>query len=911
MATGSSEIYFPSSEHEKNYFDYLWDVANNRTPSAPGTTTLTGELSGLAAVTFFQRSGVDKGFLKQIWSLSTPVATMNAHQFYVALRFIAMIQNGEMPISRERLLATVKDKFELPRFNGIDVPVARPVAPVPTPQPVPTAIPPNAAAAAAAFAITPQEHVKYHSLFVGYDKDKDGFLSREEAVPVFRQSGLDERAVDQIWLFADDDRDNRLTSKEFSAAFHIIVCVSKRGQPFPTALPPSLKMFLLNAPAIPGEVPAALPPAPVAVAAAPLPVPAPVPVAAPVEVKKLDISSAFSGFDDAPLPAPSATPAPVTSSFVSASGGDDAELRNSLDAMKAATKKTVAAHEQAVEIGGKAYSSLQGIKQRLATDRIALEATVANAIAANNESNTKLELISQEIFQLQEQIRQLTQRLQEAQQSTSSTQSRVAKAQEEKQQLLRDIDQLLKQLDHSQSDSLALTDKLSAAERDAGRLEAENKALNLSATSLRNNSAALAQENDELRRIASSLRERVGSASSAKQNLSTRLTLATDKVTSLQTTNQQLHVTVQQETKKQEVLKEEHRALLNDVTPSSSSSGPAVAVSPRFEEDSLAFVSTKTLASSTTSNTFDDTDDPFGGFDTDNKSVGTGFVKLEEETVVSTKSTVSPVPVVPVAPAVSPAPARSPVPAPAPVVATAPSTVSTAFDTSDPFGGFGDVSNAPLTSSTTAEDPFESAFSGSDVADPFGGDAGFDSLKSTDKLSAVASPVGAVDPFGGFDSLPSASPSKKEVTTPVSVQVADDPFAGFDDNVPLPKTASLSPVPSKSQKDPFADFDEPAPAPVTSAFPASPSKADSDPFSVSVSAAFGDDKEDPFASFNDASDKVTSDPFGGFDAPTTNKAVDDAFGSSAFGDASDDPFGTTSVNQKKATDEDDPFAGFD
>ncbi len=141
-----------------------------------------------------------------------------------------------------------------------------------------------------------------------------------------------------------------------------------------------------------------------------------------MEVKKLDISSAFSGFDDAPLPAPSATPAPVTSSFASASGFDDSELRNSLDAMKAATKKTVAAHEQAVEIGGKAYSSLQGIKQRLATDRIALEATVANAIAANNESNTKLELISQEIFQLQEQIRQLTQRLQEAQQSTSSTQ---------------------------------------------------------------------------------------------------------------------------------------------------------------------------------------------------------------------------------------------------------------------------------------------------------------------------------------------------------------------------------------------------------------------------------------------------------------------------------------------------------
>jgi hypothetical protein len=96
----SAEIYAPQSDHEKAYFDFLWDVANSRPPSAPGSVNLTGELSGLAAVTFFQRSGVDKGFLKQIWSLSTPSATMNAHQFYVALRFIAMIQNGEMPISK-------------------------------------------------------------------------------------------------------------------------------------------------------------------------------------------------------------------------------------------------------------------------------------------------------------------------------------------------------------------------------------------------------------------------------------------------------------------------------------------------------------------------------------------------------------------------------------------------------------------------------------------------------------------------------------------------------------------------------------------------------------------------------------------------------------------------------------------
>lgn len=52
------------------------------------------------AVQFFQRSSIDRGFLKQIWSLSTPSATMSLGQFYTALRFITMIQNGEIPISK-------------------------------------------------------------------------------------------------------------------------------------------------------------------------------------------------------------------------------------------------------------------------------------------------------------------------------------------------------------------------------------------------------------------------------------------------------------------------------------------------------------------------------------------------------------------------------------------------------------------------------------------------------------------------------------------------------------------------------------------------------------------------------------------------------------------------------------------
>jgi hypothetical protein len=48
-------------------------------------------------------------------------------------------------------------------------------APVAAPAPVPAAVPGMPpAAAGAAFAIMPQEHVKYHSLFASYDKDRDG-----------------------------------------------------------------------------------------------------------------------------------------------------------------------------------------------------------------------------------------------------------------------------------------------------------------------------------------------------------------------------------------------------------------------------------------------------------------------------------------------------------------------------------------------------------------------------------------------------------------------------------------------------------------------------------------------------------------------------------------------------------------
>ena len=78
----SSGEYTPRHPVELAVYEGLWKVVN---PSQGP------EIGGGAAVEFFRKSGVDSGILKQIWGLSTPVATMNVKQFFSALRYIAMV----------------------------------------------------------------------------------------------------------------------------------------------------------------------------------------------------------------------------------------------------------------------------------------------------------------------------------------------------------------------------------------------------------------------------------------------------------------------------------------------------------------------------------------------------------------------------------------------------------------------------------------------------------------------------------------------------------------------------------------------------------------------------------------------------------------------------------------------------
>eukprot|EP01036_Dinobryon_divergens_P029683 gene29683-38812_t len=231
-------MYSPQNSTEYAYFDSLWQTA---LIGADGGSSLDSELSGKAAVQFFQRSNIDTSYLKMVWSLSTPTATMNKQQFYTALRYISMIQNGDIPISKERLLSGMQLNIGLPRFSGIDVPVnpvATPGVATPSSNTFTTVASPTPAAAsannAAAYAITAIDHGKYHDLFVSYDSDRDGYLTAEESMAVFRKSGLQADLLQHVFQLADCDKDSRLTSKEFAIGFHLILCNTKKGLPVPT-----------------------------------------------------------------------------------------------------------------------------------------------------------------------------------------------------------------------------------------------------------------------------------------------------------------------------------------------------------------------------------------------------------------------------------------------------------------------------------------------------------------------------------------------------------------------------------------------------------------------------------------------------------------------------------------------------
>lgn len=83
----------------------------------------------------------------------------------------------------------------------------------------------------------------------------DGFISGDQAKPLFMKSGLSPTVLAQIWQLADYNKDGKMDRIEFSIAMHLIR-TALAGVPIPSVLPDSLKptSLIMQSPLLTSEV---------------------------------------------------------------------------------------------------------------------------------------------------------------------------------------------------------------------------------------------------------------------------------------------------------------------------------------------------------------------------------------------------------------------------------------------------------------------------------------------------------------------------------------------------------------------------------------------------------------------------------------------------------------------------------
>jgi len=75
------------------------------------------------------------------------------------------------------------------------------------------------------------------------DTDNDGFITGIEAQGLLKKSGLSVSILAEIWDMADEDKDGKLSLREFVIAMSLTTAISK-GEPMPKFLPPGLENSL-------------------------------------------------------------------------------------------------------------------------------------------------------------------------------------------------------------------------------------------------------------------------------------------------------------------------------------------------------------------------------------------------------------------------------------------------------------------------------------------------------------------------------------------------------------------------------------------------------------------------------------------------------------------------------------------
>ncbi|XP_078353454.1 epidermal growth factor receptor substrate 15-like 1 isoform X2 [Oculina patagonica] len=188
----------------------------------------TGQIGASDAAAFLKKSGLKEGVLHKIWELSDPQGTgfLDKHRFFLALRLIALAQNGK-DVSLSNLMLLVP----APKVGDVILPA------VPPPQ------------ESTVWAVKPAEKAKYDNIFEGL-KPVNGLLPGDKVKPVLLNSKLPIDVLGRVWELADIDKDGMLDSDEFAVAMHLVYRALE-GDPVPLSLhgkviPPSKRKLKLS-----------------------------------------------------------------------------------------------------------------------------------------------------------------------------------------------------------------------------------------------------------------------------------------------------------------------------------------------------------------------------------------------------------------------------------------------------------------------------------------------------------------------------------------------------------------------------------------------------------------------------------------------------------------------------------------
>ncbi|KAH7117959.1 hypothetical protein B0J11DRAFT_537129 [Dendryphion nanum] len=219
----------------------------------------SGILSGENAKQIFEKARLPNDVLGRIWNLADTEqrGALGVTQFIIAMHLLASYKTEALKalpnILPQGLYEAASRRGPLPppgrRPNDAISPVTRnfsgPTLQQRNQSPLAHGqynTPPQAVSAQATgndWLINPQEKSSYDSLFSKVDTFSRGFITGEQAVQFFSDSGLPEDVLAGIWDLADINSEGQLSRDEFAVAMYLIR-QQRTGVPLPQVLPQNL-----------------------------------------------------------------------------------------------------------------------------------------------------------------------------------------------------------------------------------------------------------------------------------------------------------------------------------------------------------------------------------------------------------------------------------------------------------------------------------------------------------------------------------------------------------------------------------------------------------------------------------------------------------------------------------------------